>query len=93
MIIVTNANPGLTQSDFNPFTYDLKFEDLNIYTDPNIPKAPVVIDGREIFSVGKVGGNSAGERADVIEKELLEAIKSSNFTEVIIEEQDRLPVL
>ncbi|MCC0177320.1 mechanosensitive ion channel [Waterburya agarophytonicola K14] len=93
MILVLNISPGLTQSDFNPFTYDVKFEDLNIYTDPSIPKAPLVIDGRNILSVSKVDGNTAGERVDLIKKELLDAIKSDNFTGVTIKEKDRLPVL
>ena len=93
LILVLNVSPGLTQSDFNPFLYDVKFEDLNIYTDPNTPKAPVVIDGKNILSAGKVGGNTAGERADLIRKELIQAIRSDNFIGVVIEEQERLPVL
>lgn len=93
IVLILQCDPALTQSDFNPFTYDLTFEDLNIYTDPNIPKAPVVVDGREIFTVGKVDGNSAGERAEVIYEELQEAIASNNFTEVIVEEKGQLPVL
>ncbi len=72
---------------------DIKFEDLNIYTDPSIPKAPVVVDGRNIFSVGKVGTNTAGERANLIHQELMDAIKSKSFSGVVIEELERLQVL
>ncbi len=93
IIIVLDINPGLTQSDLNPFLYDVKFEDLNIYTDPTVSKAPVVIDGRNVLSVGKIGVNTAGERADLVRQEILQAINSDNFTGVVIEEQERLPVL
>jgi potassium-dependent mechanosensitive channel len=93
IVLVLNIDSVLTQSDLDPFITNPKFEDLNIYTDPSIPKAPVVIDGRSIFSVSKVGANTAGERANSIQKELLEAIQSDNYTGVKIEEQERLPVL
>lgn len=97
--LVLDPSPGQTQTQLDsnpfsyPFSYDLKFEDLNIYSDPNVPKAPVVIDGREIFSVGKIDSNPAQERAVVIRSELLEAIKDDDFAEVTIEEKERLPVL
>jgi len=93
IILGLDLSPGLTQSSFDPFLYDVKFEDLNIYTDPSIPKAPVVIDGRNILLVGKAGANTAGERASLIHKELLQAIRSDDFIGVTIEQQERLPVL
>lgn len=93
VIIATNTNSGLTQTSYNPFTYNVQFEDLQIYSDPTVPKASVVIDGREIFPVGKTGTTPAGERVALIRSELLQAIRDQSFTEVIIEEQDRLPVL
>ena len=93
LILVGNASSGLTQSDLNPFLYDVKFENLNIYTDPSIPKAPVIIDGRNVLSVGKVGTNTAGERAELIRDGLIGAIESENYAGVVIEEKDRLPVL
>ena len=94
LILIFNASSGLTQSNLNPFLYDnIRFENLNIYTDPSVPKAPVAIDGRNILSVGKAGVNTAAERADLIRTELMDAIKSDNFAGVVIEEQGRLPVL
>ena len=93
IILVLDLSPGLSQSNFDPFLYDVKFEDLNIYTDPSIPKAPVVIDGRNILLVGKAGTNTAGERASLIHQELLQAIRSDDFIGVTIEQQERLPVL
>jgi len=93
IVVVANTSYSSAQLDYNPFTYDLKFEELQIYTDPNAPKAPVVIDGKEIFSVGKIDGNPAEERVSLIRTELFEAIDSDNFAEVTIKEQGNLPVL
>lgn len=94
LILVINTSSGLTQTNYyNPFTYNVQFEDLQIYSDPTVPKASVVIDGREIFSVGKTGPASAGERIALIRSELLQAIRDHSFAEVAIEEQGGLPVL
>ncbi len=93
VVSIANMDSGLTQSEYNIFPYDATFQNLDIYTDPDIPRAPVVVDGREIFSVGKVDGNSAGERAKAIGKELLNAINSENFDRVVVEEKERLPIL
>ncbi|HEY9768000.1 MAG TPA: mechanosensitive ion channel domain-containing protein [Coleofasciculaceae cyanobacterium] len=92
-ILVGSASSGLAQLNYNPLPYNIQFENSQIYTDPNIPKAPVVIDGRAIFAVGKIDGNSAGERVAGIHLELQEAIQDDNFTGVTIEEQGGLPVL
>ena len=93
LVLIINATPGQTQTDFNPFPYNVQFEDLQIHSDPTDPKAPVVIDGREVFSVGKTGGTSAGERVDLIRWELLKAIRDDITPEVKIENQGGLPVL
>ncbi len=93
IVLVFNTSSGLTQANYNPFSYNIQFEDLQIYSDPAVPKAPVVIDGREIFSVSKIGGTSAGERVSLIRSELLQAIREDSRPEVIIEEQGGLPVL
>ena len=93
IILVFNTSSGLTQASYNPFSYNIQFEELQIYSDPTIPKAPVVIDGREIFSVGKIGNKPAGERVSLIRSELLQAIRDDSFAEVIIEEKGGLPVL
>ena len=93
VIVFANASSSLAQLDYNPFTYNLKFEELQIYTDENAPKAPVVIDGREIFTVGKIDSNPAEERVSLIRSELFAAIESDSFSEVTIREQGNLPVL
>ena len=93
LILIAKTNSGLAQIDYNPFPYNIQFEDLQIYSDPTVPRAPVVIDGREIFSVGKIDSNPAGERVGLIRSELLEAIKDNSFAEVTIEKQGGLPVL
>ncbi len=92
-ILVINLSPGLTQSNYNFLPYDLGFENLQLNRDGGIPKAPVEIDGRVILRVGKIDSDSAEERASVIRKELVRAVKNDNFTGVKIEEKDRLPVL
>ena len=92
-ISIFDGNIGLAQSDSNNFLGDFRLENSNVYIDPNVTKAPIVIDGKKILSVGKIGANTAAERADSIREELLDAIKSDNFVGVTIEEQERLPVL
>ncbi|MEL6929288.1 MAG: mechanosensitive ion channel protein MscS, partial [Cyanobacteria bacterium J06600_6] len=92
LVTFVNPQPGHTQASYYPFT-NVQFEDLQIYSDPTILKAPVVIDGREIFSVGKTGGTPAGERVALIRSELLKAIRDDITPEVKIEKQGGLPVL
>ncbi len=92
-ILVINLSPGLTQANYNFLPYDLRFENLQLDRDGGIPKAPVEIDGRVILRVGKLDSDSAEERASVIRKEIVRAVKDDNFTGVKIEEKDRLPVL
>ena len=81
LILIANVAPGYTQN-FTSFPYNVQFEDLQIHSDPTVPKAPVVIDGRRIFSVGKTGVTSAGERVALIQKELLNAIRDDDFVNV-----------
>ena len=93
LILGTSALPGLTQNNYNLISNNVQSEELQIYSDPAVSKAPVVIDGREIFSVGKTGSTSAGERASLISQELLEAIRDDTTPKVNIEMQGGLPVL
>ena len=92
-ILVINLSPGLTQANYNFLPYDFRFENLQLNQDGGISRAPVEIDGRVILRVGKIDSDSAEERASVIRKELVRAVKNDNFTGVKIEEKDRLPVL
>lgn len=84
---------AVAQSYYSPFIDNFNFEQLQIYSDPEVPMAPVVIDGKEIFSVSKIDSNPAGERVSLIREELLKAIDNDSFVEVEIEMQDGLPVL
>ncbi len=94
LILVGSTSSGLAQLDYNQFADNIiHFDNLQIYSDPSVPKAPVVIDGRAIFSVGKIDSNSAGERVAVIRSELQEAVRDDSFAGVTIEEQGGLPVL
>lgn len=92
-ILLVDANATVAQLQFNPLTDSFKFEDLQIYSDPDLPKAPVVIDGKEIFTVSKIDSKPAGERVSLIRSELLQAIADEDFVEVEIEQQGGLPVL
>ena len=87
-ILVTNM-PGLSQTSYGPRA----IEDLPIQSNPTVLKAPVVIDGREIISVGKIGNTPAGERVALIRDELLKAIRDDVVPKVTIEQQGGLPVL
>jgi potassium-dependent mechanosensitive channel len=89
LILITNALPGLTQNNYGPRA----IEDLPIQSNPLVLKAPVVIDGREIISVGKIGNTPAGERVSLIRDELLKAIRDDVAPKVVIEQQGGLPVL
>lgn len=93
LIVIANISPGVAQFGFDPLSYDFTSEELQLYNDPSISKAPVEIDGKKILSVGKIDSNPAGERASAIRLEILEAVENEDFTGVIIEEQERLPVL
>lgn len=95
LVIVFNSSGTLAQLDFNnPFPYDIKFENLQLFSGGgDNPKAPVVIDGREIFSVGQIEGNAATERAEKIQSDLLAAIAEPEPPVVTIQEENRLPVL
>ena len=93
LILGISVMPGLAQNGYGLLPYNYQFEDLQIYSDPAVPKAPVVVDGREIFSVGKTGSTSAGERVALIREELLKAVRDDATPEVKIEQQGGLPVL
>ena len=92
LVLVTNTSSGLTQSFLNPLTDNFQFEDIRL-VDSSIPRASVVIDGKEILSVGQIDSNPASERVSLIRTEILEAINDPDFAEVAIEEQGGLPVL
>lgn len=94
LILLSQPRPGLTQYGYNILDrINVQPENLQFYNDPSAPRAPVVIDGREIFTVGKTGTTEAGERVDLIRKELLQAIRENSFDRVMIQEKDGLIVL
>ncbi|BAZ44903.1 MscS mechanosensitive ion channel family protein [Chondrocystis sp. NIES-4102] len=92
LIVVSNLDSGLAQSRFN-FPNTNQLENLQFYSDPDIAKAPVVVDGRKIFSVGKIDTNPAGERANYISTEILAAINDNNYKQIAVEEQEQRPIL
>ena len=94
LVLLLNANPVAAQVDFNLFPYNVGFENLQIFRERSTtPKAPVVIDGRKIFSVGQIEGNAATERAEKIQSDIQAAISAPNPPQVMVKEENRLPVL
>ena len=93
LILLVDANATVAQLQFDPLTDSSQFENLQIYSDPNASTAPVVIDGKEVFSVSKIDSRPAGERVSLITSELSKAIADDDFVGVEIEQQGGLPVL
>lgn len=56
-------------------------------------KAAVVVDGYQIFQVSESGEFSAKERANLINLQLKEAVKSDRAIQVKIEERNQLPTI
>ncbi|WP_375494499.1 mechanosensitive ion channel family protein [uncultured Nostoc sp.] len=56
-------------------------------------KAAVVVDGYQIFQVSESGEFSARERANLINLQLKEAVKSDKAIQVKIEERNQLPTI
>lgn len=93
LMIATDADSTAAQLQFNPLTDSFKFEELQLYSNPGDPLAPVVIDGREVFSISKIDSRPAAERVSLIRTELFKAIRDDDFVGVEIEQQGGLPVL
>jgi potassium-dependent mechanosensitive channel len=94
LILLSNTNVGLAQTEFNPFPYDIGLKNIQIFRNSAIiPKAPVVIDGKEIFSVGQIEGHAASDRAEKIQSDLMNVIDSPQPPEIKIQEENRLPVI
>ncbi|MCC5627469.1 mechanosensitive ion channel family protein [Nostoc sphaeroides] len=58
-----------------------------------LTKAPVILDGQEIFKISDSGHYSAQERTNLINSQLKYAIKTSEFIQVKIEERNQLPTI
>lgn len=93
LVLVTNTSAGLTQSKLNPSIDSFQFDNIQLVDPTGIPRASLVIDGKEILSVGQIDQNPAEERISLIRSEIIEAINDDDFAEVAIEEQGGLPVL
>ena len=93
LILLVDTNATLAQLQFNPLTDSFRFEELQFDSDSNADKAPVVVDGEEVFSLGETDGTPANERVDSIQEELVDAIADEDFVGVEIEVQGGFPVL
>jgi small-conductance mechanosensitive channel len=56
-------------------------------------KAPVVLDGQQLFQVGSSGQYSAQERANSINSQLKNAVNTSQPIQVEIEQRNQLPTI
>ena len=94
LILISHPYPVSAQFGWDPSNpITVQQENLRIYSDPSLPIAPVVIDGREIFSVGEAYNTQAAERAKSIRRELFKAINDDSFDRVMVQEKDGYPVL
>ena len=93
LLIVFLATPGVAQFriDNSPFL----FHDLLTTPSKNtdIPKMPVLLDGRELFFVSESRDISARDRIRYIQSELYLAISSSQAPQITIKQKNKLPVL
>ncbi|WP_172657254.1 mechanosensitive ion channel family protein [Myxosarcina sp. GI1] len=93
-IWVVDGDITLAQFDYAPFQNFYGLENLRLTPNSeNTSKAPVVIDGRRIFSVSQSTEQKAAERAENIETKLKNAIKSSESLEVSIRQENNYPVI
>lgn len=57
----------------------------------NQEKAPIVIDGQQIFEIGESGNQSAKERAQEVNNRLRQAVRSDQKIEVTVPENQKTP--
>lgn len=58
-----------------------------------LTKAPVILDGQQIFKISDSGQYSAQERTNLINSQLKDAIKTSEPIQVKIEKRNQLPTI
>ncbi|MEH2434810.1 MAG: mechanosensitive ion channel domain-containing protein [Nostoc sp.] len=58
-----------------------------------LTKAPVILDGQELFKISNSGQYSAQERTNIINSQIKYAIKTSEFIQVKIEQRNQLPTI
>ncbi|MEH2379720.1 MAG: mechanosensitive ion channel domain-containing protein [Nostoc sp.] len=58
-----------------------------------LTKAPVILDGQQLFQISDSGEYSAQERANLINSQLKNVISASEFIQVKIEKRNQLPTI
>ncbi|MBG1261442.1 mechanosensitive ion channel [Nostoc sp. BAE] len=58
-----------------------------------LTKAPVILDGQQLFKISDSGQYSAQERTNLINSQLKNAIQTSEFIQVKIEKRNQLPTI
>ncbi|MBD1999572.1 mechanosensitive ion channel [Leptolyngbya sp. FACHB-541] len=56
-------------------------------------KAPVVVDGVELFQIGRSGNLTAVERAEIINEALRQEVRSAEPTDIRVERDDKLTII
>ncbi len=96
MAISLSIIPGMAQESSNPFLSPSVFDSWQLFHssgEAKTEKAPVILDGRQLFRVGQSGNFTAAERADTIQSILQLAVDAPRSPVIRIEQRNQLPVI
>ncbi|MBE9169343.1 mechanosensitive ion channel [Pleurocapsales cyanobacterium LEGE 06147] len=94
--IIPIVIPTVAQENSIPFVSPFVFDNWQIFHpggEPKTEKAPVILDGRQLFRVGQSGEFTAAERADTIQSILQLAVDAPQSPTIRIEQRNQLPVI
>jgi small-conductance mechanosensitive channel len=96
MAISLSIIPAMAQESSNPFLSPSVFDSWQLFNpsgETQTEKAPVILDGRQLFRVGQSGEFTAAERADTIQSILELAVDAPRSPVIRIEQRNQLPVI
>jgi small-conductance mechanosensitive channel len=96
MAISLSIIPAMAQESSNPFLSPSVFDSWQLFHssgEVRTEKAPVILDGRQLFRVGQSGDFTAAERADTIQSILKLAVDAPRSPVIRIEQRNQLPVI
>ncbi len=96
MAISLSIIPAMAQENSNPFLSPSVFDSWQLFHssgEAKTEKAPVILDGRQLFRVGQSGNFTAAERADTIQSILQLAVDAPRSPVIRIEQRNQLPVI
>jgi potassium efflux system protein len=94
--IALSIIPAMAQESSNPFLSPSVLDSWQLFNpsgEIRTEKAPVILDGRQLFRVGQSGEFTAVERADTIQSILQFAVNTPQSPEIRIEQRNQLPVI